>query len=89
MRVVFTAGLWSVQILSVVLIARFAAAWFLPPTHRVSRALDRVFARPFEPLRRLLRRLPFRVSIDLSPILAVLVLQPVRLAFLWVLWKLP
>ncbi|MDR1569409.1 MAG: YggT family protein [Oscillospiraceae bacterium] len=87
LRVLIEGVILFIQALSLLMIAYFALLWFFRSAHPAARFMGRILDPPLAPLRRLIARLPIRIVIDLSPLLALLILQPIRSVLLWLLWK--
>jgi len=87
MDIIIRGLILFIQGLSLLIILHFAMAWMLRSDNPATRFTGRLLAPLLDPVRRILSRLPVRLPVDLSPLVAVLLLQPVRSLLLWILWR--
>lgn len=80
-----------VQLLAFAMVVDFAVMWLLPPKHPIAKYVSRVLDPLLDPLRRFLNKrlngavkgVLTRLPIDVSPLIALLLLQAVRACLLW------
>ncbi|GHU71283.1 YggT family protein [Clostridia bacterium] len=91
LRAVIRGVALFVQLLAFVMIVDFAVLWLLPPKNPVVKWLSRAMDPLLDPLRRFINKrlggtvkgLLARLPIDVSPLVAVLLLQLIRSCLLW------
>jgi uncharacterized protein YggT (Ycf19 family) len=80
-----------IQLLAFAMIVDFAVMWLLPVKHPVTKFVSRMLDPLLDPLRRFLdrqlnvnvKRMLSRLPIDVSPLIAMLLLTAARAVFLW------
>jgi uncharacterized protein YggT (Ycf19 family) len=89
MRIILYAIDVLIQVAALVLVAYFAAAWFLPKGSKARKAFDkfdyRYSSRVFAPVRKYTSRLRFRLPFDLAPLAYILALIVLRSFVAWLL----
>ncbi|MDR2506363.1 MAG: YggT family protein [Oscillospiraceae bacterium] len=78
-----------IQILALLMVAYFAAVWFLPKGTKARKAFDRFeykyASRVFAPVRNYTRRIPFKLPVDLSPLVYLFALMILRSFVAWLM----
>ncbi|MDR0396079.1 MAG: YggT family protein [Oscillospiraceae bacterium] len=80
-----------IQLLAFAMVIDFAVMWLLPRGHKAAKFVSRALDPLLDPLRRFLdrrlavsaKRLLARLPIDVSPLIALLLLQAARAILLW------